>query len=185
MGPFTPAPPHLLCPTPTPYHPRPPLPPGPSTLLLNTQWGAVSAIAAVDVAPSPAGAARPPPVPLTPVDASAAGAASWSLLAATGGVAVAARAAPDGPTELYVAQLPVRALATRARVLASWPKAGLLFDFSVHSFSSGFVLECRGCSPRAHSLRCWYLRSFRCPLVRVWPWSLTCGTAAAPATATG
>ncbi|KAG2495995.1 hypothetical protein HYH03_005919 [Edaphochlamys debaryana] len=75
---------------------------GPSTLLLNTQWGSVTAIAALDTsAPGPAG-----PVPLTPVDASAPGAASWSLLGTAPGLAVAARAAPDGPTSLYVARLP-------------------------------------------------------------------------------
>ncbi|KAG2444971.1 hypothetical protein HYH02_008843 [Chlamydomonas schloesseri] len=77
---------------------------GPRTLLLNTQWGAVNSIVAVDT--EQAGSAAKAPVPLTPVDASAPGAASWSLLGVSGGLAVASRAAPDSPTDIYVAQLP-------------------------------------------------------------------------------
>ncbi|KAG2430962.1 hypothetical protein HXX76_009928 [Chlamydomonas incerta] len=77
---------------------------GPHTLLLTTQWGAVTSIVALDT--EQAGSAAKAPIPLTPVDTSAPGAASWSLLGVAGGIAVAARAAPDSPTDVYVAKLP-------------------------------------------------------------------------------
>eukprot|EP00198_Chlamydomonas_reinhardtii_P011561 XP_001700898.1 acylaminoacyl-peptidase [Chlamydomonas reinhardtii] len=67
-------------------------------------WGAVTSIVAIDT--EQAGNAAKAPVALTPVDTSAPGAASWSLLGVSGGMAVAARAAPDSPTDIYVAQLP-------------------------------------------------------------------------------
>lgn len=111
-----------LCPAcyqmeiPTHYHGRPVCLgatfTGPHTLLLTTQWGAVTSIVAIDT--EQAGNAAKAPVALTPVDTSAPGAASWSLLGVSGGMAVAARAAPDSPTDIYVAQLPVSASMSRS-----------------------------------------------------------------------
>ncbi|GLC61140.1 hypothetical protein PLESTB_001722500 [Pleodorina starrii] len=76
---------------------------GPTTLLVNTQWGAVNAIAAIDTAAAVAGA---PPTALTPVEPVAAGYGNWTLVGVAGGLAVASRVAPDSPAELYVARLP-------------------------------------------------------------------------------
>ncbi len=97
-------------PPPPPRSPAtaPPSRPGPSTLLLTSQWGAVNAVVAVDASPRPDGS-EAAPVPITSVDAAAPDAASWALLAVAGGVALASRAGPDCPTELYAAQLPASA----------------------------------------------------------------------------
>ncbi|EFJ40104.1 hypothetical protein VOLCADRAFT_100173 [Volvox carteri f. nagariensis] len=96
---------------------------GSETLLVNTQWGAVNAIVAMNIkAPekgSPgadgsangsddmrAAAAMAVPVPLTPVSPGTALYGNWTLMGVAGGVAVASRVAPDAPAELYVAKLP-------------------------------------------------------------------------------
>ncbi|GIL78158.1 hypothetical protein Vretimale_7528 [Volvox reticuliferus] len=76
---------------------------GPSTLLVNTQWGAVSAIAAVDT--SPGGESRAPAA-LTPVEPGATLYGNWSLVGVAGGLVLASRVAPDTPAELYVAEVP-------------------------------------------------------------------------------
>ncbi|GIL58038.1 hypothetical protein Vafri_13236 [Volvox africanus] len=82
---------------------------GPSTLLVNTQWGAVNAVMAVDTSAAAvaAGVSPPAPTPLTPVEPGSPLYGNWSLVGVAGGLVVASRVAPDTPAELYVAEVPV------------------------------------------------------------------------------
>ncbi|GLI63346.1 hypothetical protein VaNZ11_006269 [Volvox africanus] len=87
---------------------------GPSTLLVNTQWGAVNAITAVDTSATAATAAAAAaggewpqaPMPLTPVEPGNPLYGNWSLMGVAGGLVVASHVAPDTPAELYVSEVP-------------------------------------------------------------------------------